>query len=114
MGKPELIEGTKYDGEKARFDLISAEAIWDLSAVLTMGAAKYQDRNWEKGIKWGRIFAAAMRHLWAFWRGEIYDQESGLPHPAHAMWCCMVLTHYVRHGEKYQKFDDRPIYGDRV
>lgn len=96
--------GYKYDGGKSRYDLIPAVPLEQLARVYTMGAAKYEDRGWENGLKWGRIFAAIMRHLWKFWRGEDVDQESGLPHLAHAAWGCFALMEYeVTHPE----LDDR-------
>ena len=101
-----MAEGVKYDGEKARFDLIPARPLLDLAQVYTMGAKKYDDRNWEKGIKWGRIFAAIMRHMWAFWRGEDTDPESGLPHVVHAAWGCFTLLEY-RHT--HPELDDRAV-----
>jgi hypothetical protein len=100
-----LNEGAKYDGGKLRFDLIPPDALESLAMVYTMGAAKYADRNWEKGIKFSRVFGAIMRHLWAFWKGETTDKESGLPHPAHAAWGCFALLHYLEHKKE---FDDRP------
>ena len=100
-----MTEGNKYDGDKERYDLIPAGPLNTLAQVYTMGAKKYDDRNWEKGIKWGRIFAAIMRHLWAFWRGEDLDQESGLPHPVHAAWGCFTLLEYMR---THPELDDRP------
>lgn len=100
------MEGLKFDREKIRYELISAYAIDELAKVLTFGACKYADRNWEKGIKWSRVFGAVMRHLWAAWRGEDFDPETGLSHYAHAMCCCMFLLHYSRYRKR---FDDRPI-----
>mgnify|MGYP003394458006 CR=1 FL=1 len=87
------IEGRKDDAQKNRFDLIPPEALEQLAAVYTYGC-HYGERNWEQGIKWGRIFAAIMRHLWAFWRGEDVDKESGLSHLAHASWGCFTLMTY--------------------
>ena len=98
-------EGTKHDEEKVRFDLIPPRPLYELAEIYTYGARKYDDRNWERGIKWGRIFAAIMRHLWKFWRGEWADPESGLPHLAHAAWGCFTLLEYnLTHAE----YDDRP------
>lgn len=95
----------KHDAEKERFDLIPPEELWTLAEVYTHGAEKYEDRNWEKGLKWGRVFAAVMRHLWRFWAGEEDDAESGLPHLAHAAWRCLTLLNYTRH---HRELDDRP------
>lgn len=98
-------EGVKYDSDKLRYDLIPPDALEFLARVYTMGAKKYADRNWEKGISYSRIFGAIMRHLWAFWKGESIDTESGLPHPAHAAWGCFALMHYMLHNADK---DDRP------
>ena len=97
--------GRKNDAGKTRYDLIPPEALDMIAQIYTFGAAKYDDRNWEKGLSWGRCFAAAMRHLWAFWRGEDLDPESGLPHTAHAAWNCFaLLTYQIRQTGT----DDRP------
>jgi hypothetical protein len=98
-------EGRKDDQGKLRYDLIPAGPLQELANVYTYGAGKYADRNWENGIKWGRIFAAIMRHLWAFWRGEDFDKESGQLHLAHAAWGCFALLEY---GGTKQELDDRP------
>lgn len=98
-------QGRKDDQTKERYDLIPAMPLHELAKVYSGGAVKYTDRNWEKGIKWGRIFAAIMRHLWAFWRGEDTDPESGLHHAAHAAWGCFALIEYSR---THQELDDRP------
>lgn len=67
--------GAKKDDGKLRFDLLPSDALEEIAFVYTIGAKKYADRNWEQGIKWGRVFAATMRHAWAYWRGERYDRE---------------------------------------
>jgi hypothetical protein len=88
-------EGVKFDKNKVRYDLIPGDALHELARVYTYGSIKYDDNNWRKGIKWCRIFGALMRHAWSFWRGEDLDQESGLPHLAHACWACMTLLNYM-------------------
>ena len=85
-------------------DLLDPYAIEELSKVLTFGAQKYEAHNWKKGISASRLVAAAFRHLFAFVRGEDIDKESGLPHVAHAMCCCMFLLWMMRFRPK---FDDR-------
>ena len=97
-------EGKKHDNQKLRYDLISPVALEELVKVYTYGSNLYGDRNWEQGIKYSRIFAAIMRHLWAWWSGEDKDKESGLNHVAHACWGCMALLHYQ---EERKEFDDR-------
>ena len=102
-------EGRKNDTGKARMDLIPPEAIQALADVLTMGAAKYADRNWEKGFAWGRSIAALLRHLWAWIGGEDTDPESGLSHMAHVLSNAAFLCTFEarRIGT-----DDRPKRGD--
>lgn len=97
--------GVKYDGGKPRLDLVSHHFLNGIGAVLGYGAAKYAARNWEKGIEFGRVFAALMRHLWAWWGGEEFDPESGLHHLDHAACCLMFLRHFVAMG--YDDLDDR-------
>jgi len=95
----------KYDSDKPRFDLLPPNAVVELVKVYSMGAAKYSDRNWEKGMNYGRLFAACMRHLFAFWLGEDKDKESGLHHLAHAAFSCLAIVEYSYTGKGT---DDRP------
>ena len=101
------MEAIKHDKDKPRFDLVPAAALEEVARVLTAGAEKYSDRNWEKGMRWGRPFASAMRHLWAWWRGEDNDPETGLSHMAHAACCVLFLLQYILHS-RYGEWDDRP------
>lgn len=77
--------GFKYDDGKLRMDLIPPSAIVSLAKALTHGAEKYVDRNWERGLSWGRVYAALQRHLNAWWNGEETDRESKLHHLEHAI-----------------------------
>ena len=81
----------KHDLGKPRFDLIPPRALELVAQVMTVGQKEYGDRNWEKGLKWGRMFGAMMRHAWAFWRGEELDPKSGLPHLAHCGATVLML-----------------------
>jgi len=63
--------GTKYDNDKARFDLIPPGPLYQVAELFAMGAKKYDDRNWEKGLQWGRVFAAMMRHAWKIGRAHV-------------------------------------------
>jgi len=86
--------GVKYDEGKARYDLIPGDSLHELAKLYTMGAAKYGDRNWEKGMKWGRIFRAMVGHAWSFWRGERFDPDDGQHHLASVAWCALALMSY--------------------
>jgi len=100
----QLKDGIKYDENKERFDLIPPQPLLELAKVYTIGAKKYEPRNMEKGMAWGRVFGAIMRHLWKFWRGEDYDEETGLHHVAQAAWGCFTLLDYTK---THPEFDDR-------
>lgn len=94
----------KYDRDKLRFDLLPAGPLMEIARVFTYGAGKYCDRNWEKGMDWGRLFAATQRHLWAFWAGEDIDPESGISHLAHAGFGVLALLEFTK---THPELDDR-------
>jgi len=96
--------GLKLDTEKPPVDLLDPYAMEQTALVLAFGAIKYHRHNWRGGIRYTRLIAAAMRHLWAILRGEDIDPESGLPHAAHAMCCCMFLCWMMKHRSD---LDDR-------
>lgn len=83
--------GAKFDAGKARIDLIAPEFLFGTAEILDFGAQKYGERNWEAGMSWSRPFAALMRHMWAWWRGEKLDDETGKSHLWHAACCLMFL-----------------------
>lgn len=103
-----MAEGRKDDSGKTRMDLIPPEALFALSAILTFGAAKYADRNWEAGMSWGRVFGAMMRHFWSWWGGSgpttksflfgDLDQETGYSHLWHGLACAAFLVSYEERG----------------
>lgn len=98
-------EGRKDDQGKPRWDLLPPDGLEEIVKVLTFGANKYNDRNWEHGMKWGRCFRALMSHSWAWWRGEDKDPETGLSHMAHAGCCLLFLLSYELRNAGT---DDRP------
>jgi hypothetical protein len=87
-------EAVKHDNGKNRLELLAPEFVEGVGSVLTFGADKYTPGNWAKGMKWSRPFGAALRHLWAWARGEKSDQETGLSHLYHAGCCIMFLAAY--------------------
>ena len=99
--------GRKDDLGKPRMELLPPTALLEVATVLTMGAAKYGDWNWFKGMKWSRLLGAANRHLAAFSTREDNDAESGCSHLAHAICCLLFLLTYKQLGLGE---DDRPIY----
>lgn len=71
---------TKHDDGKPRYDLVPWEAVEGIAVAMTAGAKKYGERNWEKGLSWGRLFAATLRHLVAWIRGQNVDPTDGKHH----------------------------------
>lgn len=96
--------GKTYDAGKLRYDLLPPEWEKGLAQVMTMGAAKYADRNWEKGLSWSRRYASMRRHQNAFWAGEDFDPESGLHHLVHVAWNALALYTF---SQTHPEFDDR-------
>lgn len=86
--------GLKFDEGKLPYHLLAPEYLEATARILDFGARKYAPRNWEKGMAWSRPFAALMRHMWAWWKGEEKDPETGLSHLHHASCCLMFLVAY--------------------
>ena len=97
--------GCLKDEKLARYDLIPDDVLRALAEHYGRGAQKYPPRNWEKGQEFGKNFAAAQRHLWAWWGGEDTDPENGAPHLVAAAWNIFALLYYA---ERFPEYDDRP------
>ena len=84
--------GRKDDSDKLRYDLLPWPEVSEIVDVLTFGAVKYEDDNWQRvPDQRRRYFAALQRHLLAWWDGERLDPESGRTHLAHAGCCLLFL-----------------------
>ena len=101
-------QAIKADSEKIRLELLPVRPLLDIGKVLTFGAKKYSERNWEKGLAWHRAYGATLRHLFAWWNGETYDPETGLNHLAHALCEIMFLLEF---SYTHVEMDDRPASG---
>lgn len=97
--------GAKDDYGKDRWCLAPYDAIAHVVKRWTIGAVKYEDRNWERGMKWSRCFDALMRHLTAWWQGEDIDVETGQNHLTAVAWNALVLLTFSIRGIGE---DDRP------
>ena len=92
--------GRKDDAGKPRWSLVPEQALEDVVKVLTYGARKYGDYNWREvddGPR--RYYDASMRHLMAYRQGHWTDDESGLPHLAHAVASLLVVMALEREGQ---------------
>ena len=101
LTKPsQFIAGQKDDKEKNRLDLIEPEFIEGVGKVLTFGANKYEPNNWQKvEDAEDRYYAAALRHLIAWRKGEKTDPESGLSHLDHVACNIMFLQHFEKEAD---------------
>jgi hypothetical protein len=89
--------GRKYDGGKVRYELLPPFAIEDVAKVLTYGSVKYEDDNWRivpDAVR--RYKGALMRHVEEYRKGNVFDDETGLPHMAHAICCAMFILELDR------------------
>ena len=99
--------GRKYDGDKPEYGLLPPVALEEISKVLTFGAKKYERENWRYvPDAERRYFDALQRHLWAWKRGEINDEETGLSHLAHAGCCLMFLVELADKSIKIKALHD--------
>lgn len=98
----------KNDDGKPTFELIPFDLLADVNKVLQHGQRVYGTGNWRKpdGFKLSRCYNALLRHMFAWWKGEDNDPQTGISHLAHAM-CNLLFMMY--HFKNNKKSDDRPV-----
>lgn len=100
-----MIKGLKFDAAKPRWDLLPLSSVEEIVKVLTFGASKYSDDNWQLvPEKERRYFAAALRHLQEWQSGNKIDKESGLPTLAHAA-CCLIFLIWTDQQKEQNESD---------
>lgn len=111
-GKREVNETTGAQRDtregKGRYDLLSPFLEARLARIMELGAIKYDERNWEKGMKLSRYLDSAKRHLNQFHQG--YTDED---HLAQAIWNLQALLHtkeMIDRGLLPTELDDLPNY----
>ncbi len=93
---------------KPRPDLISPFAKFRLGEWLRLGAEKYDERNWEKGMSISRCLEAIDRHYCQYQMGMRNED-----HIAAVMCNAMFIMHYeemIKIGHLPNTLDDRPSY----
>ena len=93
---------------KSRPDLISPYAQLRKGQWLRLGAEKYDERNWEKGMKIGRCIASLERHLQEYKMG-LTDED----HLAAIAVNAEFIMHYeamIEKGILPPELDDMPKY----
>ena len=90
----------KYDKAKAPLAILFdvPNTLEDVADVMQYGINKYDRKNWAKCDDKERYVSATLRHLLAYQRGELVDEESGSLHLAHAIATLMFLNeiHYLK------------------
>lgn len=100
---------TAVGAKKVPLHLVPPSAGHYLALAFANGATKYGPYNWrEKGISSSVYYAAAKRHLDAWWDGEDKADDSKIEHVAHAMACCALILDSASVGKLN---DDRPPRG---
>jgi len=89
------VTDAKTGGQKgqklAQFSSLDPRSLLEVAKVAGFGARKYAHLNFTKGFDWNLAYDALQRHVHEFWAGNDIDEESGLPHMAHAAWQCLCL-----------------------
>lgn len=97
--------GKKFDGEKNKMELLPPFALEKIAEIFSFGSIKYNAWNWSNGLKYSRLYGSLMRHMNAWYRGELTDPESNKSHLYHAGCNIMMLIEM----EEFRKdLDDRP------
>ena len=96
-----MSEGKKYDEGKLRWNLLPIEIVEKIVEVYEFGANKYGENTWQN-LSGGqeRCYAALLRHLCSWRKGDKIDDESGLNHLQHCIWNLMAMLHFEPENKK--------------
>lgn len=85
--------------KKLQLDLVPPSAMIALAEAMKDGAKKYGPYNWrDYPISASVYYAAALRHLFAWWDGEENARDSGVHHLHHALACLALLVDSIHLG----------------
>ena len=77
---------------KPSLSYVPPVALIHLAEAMRHGAEKYGPYNWrEQPVSRTVYIDAAIRHLLRMLDGQVYDDDSALPHEAHVMACMAIL-----------------------
>ena len=96
--------GQHFDNDKPRTDLLPPKVLLEVADIFKYGASKYEERNWQKGIKFTKLYASCLRHLLRWGSKEDTDSESGQAHLAHLICDAMMLLDL---RDRHPEMDDR-------
>jgi hypothetical protein len=102
--------GAKRDSAagKPRPDLLSPFATMRRGRVMELGARKYGERNWEKGMPLSVFAASANRHFIQFMAGD--TDEDHLAHCAFNLDAIMHGQEMIKRGIWPAEYNDLPDY----
>lgn len=86
-----LKEHSKNGIIKPMFSLVPPNALLEVAKVFTAGAQKYNAYNFSKGENNTTYIDACLRHINQYLLNKDTDDESGLPHLAHAISNLMMV-----------------------
>ncbi len=89
---------------KGAYELVSPFALERIAKWYELGAKKYADRNWEKGIPFGRLIQSGLRHMIRWMQGR-RDED----HLAAVCWNVMAMMHFEETGQA-QEWNNYPEY----
>lgn len=100
---------TRYGVMKPSMSVVPTTSLIHLMRAMQNGADKYEPFNWRtKNVSSTIYYAAAMRHLMAWFDGEKNAADSGVHHLGHVMACCAIILD----AEACETLnDDRPTPG---
>lgn len=93
---------------KGRYDLLPPLALARIAGVYERGAAKYGDRNYERGMPQSRFLDSALRHLFEALAGRV-DED----HFAQAAWNVLAIIQQqemIARGLLPPELNDLPDY----
>ena len=98
----------KLDQDKLRYDLMPFDALDAVAEVLTYGIKKYPkpEENWRVNSTLEdipRYKAARLRHISLAAQGQVFDEESGLPHEWHIATNSLFI---IALEKKYEVYND--------
>lgn len=94
---------------KVPLHLVPPAATHFTALAFADGAKKYGPYNWrDKTVSTSVYYAAAKRHLDAFWDGEDLSSDAKVHHLGHVMACCAIMLDAMTIGKLN---DDRPTKG---
>ncbi len=102
--------------DDVRYDLISPQALYRLSATYAEGAKNYGDNNFRKGMPYSNLLNHVISHIFAYITGK--DKELNHPmyigikiedHLAHACWGLMTL---MEQEETHPELNDLYFHND--